>query len=81
MSRRETLLAKLRNNQNNVSFVDLESLLVQYGFALARTASSHCRYHREGCPQITVTRHGAQVRPAAVKEVLRILDEYVLDTE
>lgn len=75
MTRRDKLLERLRNNPNNVSFADLESLLVQHGYTLARSAGSHFIYQRMGCPSITVTRHGDQARPAAVREALRVLDE------
>jgi predicted RNA binding protein YcfA (HicA-like mRNA interferase family) len=79
MSRREKLLEKLRNNRHNVSFADVEALLLYCGFRLARSAGSHFIYQRAGCPPVNITRHGDQVRPAAVKEVLDILHEYGLD--
>jgi predicted RNA binding protein YcfA (HicA-like mRNA interferase family) len=79
MSRRDKLLEKLRNNRNNVSFADVEALLLLCGYKLARSAGSHFIYQRASCPPINITRHGDQARPAAVKEVLEILDEYGLD--
>jgi predicted RNA binding protein YcfA (HicA-like mRNA interferase family) len=81
MAKRETLLAKLRNNQKNVSFEDLESLLVRYGFVLARVSGSHHRYQRSGCPPITVTRHPGDVDVKAVKDVVAIIDRFVLKDE
>jgi predicted RNA binding protein YcfA (HicA-like mRNA interferase family) len=81
MAKRETLLAKLRNNQKNVSFEDLESLLVRYGFTLARVSGSHHRYQRPGCPPITITRHPGDVDVKAVKDVVAIIDRFVLKDE
>lgn len=79
MSRRDKLLERLRNNRNNVSFADAEALLLLCGFELARSSGSHFIYQRPGCPPVNVTRHGDQARPAAIKEILSILDEYGLD--
>lgn len=81
MTKRETLLAKLRNSQKSVSFEDIESLLVRYGFVLVRVSGSHHRYQRPGCPPITVTRHPGDVDVKAVKEVVAIIDRFVLKDE
>jgi predicted RNA binding protein YcfA (HicA-like mRNA interferase family) len=81
MTKRETLLAKLRNSQKNVSFDDLESLLVRYGFVLTRVAGSHHIYQRSGCPPIIVPRHPGDVDVKAVKQAVDIIDRYVLKEE
>ncbi len=75
MSQRDKLLEKIRNHPKSVSFDDLESLLVMYGYELKRTSGSHHIYVRKGRPPINVTRHGAQVNSAAVKEVLEMVED------
>lgn len=75
MSQRDRLLEKIRNHPKGVSFDDLDSLLRLYGYELKRTSGSHHIYVRQGRPPISVTRHGAQVHSAAVKEVLRMVEE------
>jgi predicted RNA binding protein YcfA (HicA-like mRNA interferase family) len=75
MSQRDKLLEKIRNHPKSVSFDDLDSLLRMYGYELKRTNGSHHIYACQGRPPINVTRHGAQVHSAAVKEVLQMVEE------
>jgi predicted RNA binding protein YcfA (HicA-like mRNA interferase family) len=75
MSQREKLLEKIRNHPKSVSFDDLDSLLQMYGYEPRRTSGSHHIYVCKGRPPINVTRHGAQVDPGAVKDVLRMIEE------
>ena len=79
MSRRDKLLAKIRNNPNAVRFEELTNLLKGYGFELKRIKGSHHAYTR-GNYSVIVARHGAYVSPSAVKEVLEIIDE-ILEEE
>jgi len=75
MSQRDNLLKKIRSHPKSVSFHDLDSLLRMYGYELDRVSGSHHIYARQGHPSINVSRHGAQVHSAAVKEVLEMIDE------
>jgi predicted RNA binding protein YcfA (HicA-like mRNA interferase family) len=75
MTQREKLLEKIRNHPQSVTFDELESLLIQYGYELRRISGSHHIYGRKGCPPINVKRHGAQVHSDAVREVLRVIEE------
>jgi predicted RNA binding protein YcfA (HicA-like mRNA interferase family) len=72
---REKLLDRIRNNPRGVSFDDLDLLLKQFGYELRRVGGSHHVYGRKSSPPIIVARHGASAHSAAVKEVLRAIDE------
>jgi len=41
VGKREKLLEKLKNSPNNVTFAQVEKVLLQEGFILDRIASSH----------------------------------------
>ena len=75
MSQRDKLLAKIRNHPKGVSFDDLHALLTMYGYELRRVSGSHHIYAAKARPPINVVRHGAQVHPAAVAEVLRMIED------
>jgi hypothetical protein len=74
MSRREKLLAKIRNNPRGVRFEDLDSLLTQYEFERRLSGKNHCVYTQH-CYVITVSFHRAHVHPKAVKKALDAIDE------
>jgi len=78
MSRRDKLLAKIRNNPRGVRFDELTKLLEWHGFELARVKGSHHLYLR-GERRITIVWQRPQVDPAAVKEVLDHIAE--IETE
>ncbi len=65
MSRRDKLLAKMRNNPKAVRFEELANLLEWYGFEPKRIRGSHHAYTR-GNFNVVVARHGAHVSPSAV---------------
>ncbi len=75
MSQREKLLARIRNNPNDVTFADLTSALEGLGFPLVRITGSH-HYYRVGNRTIIVPRHGAKIKAYIVKQALDALDEY-----
>ena len=71
---RARLLERVRNHPGNVTFDDLESLLLAYGFELKRIRGSHHAY-RKGRRTIIVARHGSHVHSDAVREVLSAIGE------
>ena len=74
MSKREKLLATIRNNPRGVRFQDLTKLLEWHGFELRRVTGSHYIYKRSPYT-ISVPRHGSHVHSYLVKEVIRAIDE------
>lgn len=75
MSQREKLLARIRNNPNDVTFADLTSALEGLGFSLVRTKGSH-HYYRVGTRTVNVPRHGDKVKAYVVEQALEALDKY-----
>lgn len=74
MSRREKLLARIRNNPRGVRFEELAKLLEWYGFELKRVRGSHHAYTR-GHHNLIVPRRKPHLHSYIVKDALEILDE------
>jgi predicted RNA binding protein YcfA (HicA-like mRNA interferase family) len=79
MSRRDKLLARIRNNPRGVTFDELTKVLEWHGFELRRSKGSHHVYVR-GHYRITVVWRRPHVHPDAVKEALGIIGE-ILEVE
>lgn len=74
MSRREKLLAKIRNNTKNVSVKDLRNVLEWHGFELRRITGSHYIYKRPGCPVNLSVPKNKPIKQCYVKNALKWLD-------
>jgi predicted RNA binding protein YcfA (HicA-like mRNA interferase family) len=59
VSKREKLLEKLKNSPNNVTFAQVEKVLLQEGFILDRIASSH-HIFRKGSVTFVIPVHQNQ---------------------
>jgi predicted RNA binding protein YcfA (HicA-like mRNA interferase family) len=78
MSKREKLRRKLRNNPQGVTMQEVELLLTQFGFTLARVRGSHHIYEYEAgdvWKQIIVPLHGRKVKTIYVKKIVDVIDE------
>lgn len=69
MSRRDKLLAKIKNNPRAVRFEELTKLLEWYGYELARIRGSHHLFLR-GADRVLIARQIPHMDPGAVEEVL-----------
>ena len=79
MSKRDKLRRKLRNNPKGIKFSEVETLLLSFGFILARVSGSHhvFRYNDDHNKiNIIVPAHGNQVKTPYIKEVVEILDVF-----
>lgn len=75
MSKREKLIAKLRNNPNNVSFETLQKLLLNDGFEIRQPRKGSSHYHfKKGEKNISIPKH-KPVKMIYTKMVLRLLGE------
>lgn len=84
MSKRDKLRQKLRNNPTQAKMQDVETLLVRFGFMLARISGSHHIYEYEEndiSRQIVVPLHGRKVKKVYVKKVIEMLDELFPEDE
>lgn len=78
MAKRDKLRRKLRNNPKGAKFTDIETLLLRFGFTLARVKGSHhfFQYQQGDIKAIMVVPvHGNQVKPQYVVDMLDLLDE------
>ena len=76
MSRRDTLLEKMRIHPRSIRFSDVAALLKYEGFVLFNQRGSHCTYHRRDGRVLTLVRpHGRHkmCHPADVKKLLDLL--------
>lgn len=84
MTRREKLRRKLRNNPAGATMQEVETLLKNFGFELARISGSHHIYEYDAgdiWKQVVVPLHGRKVKKAYVKQVVDILDELFPEDE
>lgn len=78
MSKREKLRHKLRNNPQGATMQEVETLLMQFGFTLARVRGSHHIYEYEAGDvwrQIIVPLHGRKIKRIYVRKVVSVIDE------
>lgn len=77
MSRRDKLIAKLRNSPRNIRFGEVDALLRHEGFMLFNRRGSHCFYHHADGRFITiVSPHGNRntCHPEDIRKLLEVLD-------
>ncbi|MFP5520793.1 type II toxin-antitoxin system HicA family toxin [Peptococcus simiae] len=76
MSKKEKLLAGIRNNPKDVSFQDLDSLLRSAGFIRRQSSkgSSHYTYSHTRLVEILTVPKSKPVKAYIVKEALRSYD-------
>jgi predicted RNA binding protein YcfA (HicA-like mRNA interferase family) len=70
----QKLFNRLRNSPNNATFADLKALLMEEGFYLDRTESSH-NVFKKGDVIFVVPVHGKRVKSVYVKRALTIISE------
>ncbi|MCB0046517.1 MAG: type II toxin-antitoxin system HicA family toxin [Caldilineaceae bacterium] len=77
MSKSDKLLQRVRNSPKSVSFADLDSLLIAYGFELRRSRGSHHIYsHTEYLElRITVPFKRPHVGATYVRWVLALIEQ------
>lgn len=78
MSRRDKLRQKLRNNPTQATMHEVETLLLRFGFTLARVSGSHHIYEYENDDiwrQIVVPLHGRKVKKVYVQKAIALIDE------
>jgi predicted RNA binding protein YcfA (HicA-like mRNA interferase family) len=78
VSKREKLRRKLRNNPQEATIQEVETLLFQYSFTRPRISGSHHIFeYDDGVEfrQIVIPLHGRKVKKVYIKRVVEILDE------
>ncbi|NOR83637.1 MAG: addiction module toxin, HicA family [Ardenticatenales bacterium] len=73
MSRREKLLARIRNNPRSVTYDELAGVLEWHGFECRKGKGSH-RIFKRGGTKIVIVWRKPHVHSNAVKEALAVID-------
>lgn len=74
MSKREKLFQRLKNNPRDVTFAQIEKLLVQENFILDRVAGSHHIFKR-GLITFVIPVHQNKVKSVYVKRVIELIEK------
>lgn len=78
MTKRQKRLAKIRNNQKNVSKNELDQVLRDFGFVKREGKGSHTVYqHPDAETLIVVAAHAQHVPAYIVKQVLTAIDRVI----
>lgn len=85
MSKREKLIAAIRNNPKNVAFEDIDTLLRHYGCTVKQKSrgSSHYKYSYEAVAWILEIPKDKPIKAIYAKRALEMIDEImeVLENE
>lgn len=83
MSKKERLLARLRNNQHNVRFQDFCTLMEYFGFVQVRVRGSHHLYqHPDIHDMMNVQpKKDGLAKAYQVRQFLKLLDNHRLSLE
>jgi predicted RNA binding protein YcfA (HicA-like mRNA interferase family) len=75
MTKRDKREQAIRRSPNSVRFNDLDALLQESGFIRIEGAGSHIKYrHPLFRGIVTVSPHGATIKPYQVKQAIAALD-------
>ena len=69
MTRREKLIARIRQRPATASFSDVQALLEMFGWSQARTRGSHVTYTKDGEYPIVVTVHDKRVKRGYLNDI------------
>lgn len=78
MSKRDKLLARMRNNPGDIRPDEAVQLLHYYEFEFRKSGKNHDVYKR-GALQVHVNTHRSRLHPKAVKEILAVLEQFMDD--
>lgn len=82
MAKNDKRLDKARQNPQNVSFAELDTILQSQGFVLARITGSHHIYrHEQSGVKLTIPSHSGKVKQVYVKEAINAIDALSEDSD
>ena len=74
MSRREKLIARIRARPPACEFTDVQRLLEDFGWKLARQRGSHAMFVRPNARTFTIPVHGGKVKRTYVNQICELLE-------
>ncbi|MER3435590.1 MAG: hypothetical protein C4288_19895 [Leptolyngbya sp. ERB_1_1] len=82
MSKKRKLLARVSNNQKNVDFDDMVTLIEAFGFRRVRISGSHHIFERSNLSEIVnLQNQKGQAKPYQVRQFLTLVEQYNLSLE
>jgi predicted RNA binding protein YcfA (HicA-like mRNA interferase family) len=82
MNRRKLLKKLAQGDLRNVSFVDMVSLVKDFGFTLSRTRGSHHIFAHSDIPeQINLQDVAGETKPYQIRQFLRLVEKYNIKLE
>ena len=80
MSKRDKRLQKIRDNPKNVSFDDLQTVMLSFGFILDPVTGSHHTFYLEKDDEkkIIPIPFRRPVKPVYVRQAIQLIEQYVL---
>jgi len=77
MTKRDKLIAAIRNNPADVRFDDACKVALWLGFEARRSSGSHMVFTRSGeVRQINFQNHSGKLRPYQAEQLIEMLDRY-----
>ena len=68
------IIEKMQNQPSNISFDEIEKVLMHIGYVFERQKGSHCIFRNREGKMLTIPRH-IPIKAVYVKLVLRLLKE------
>ena len=82
MGKKQKLLQQILNNQTNVSFKDIVSLIEAFGFELSRINGSHHIFTHPNCPAlVNIQNYKGKAKPYQVRQFLSLIEIHDLKLE
>ena len=79
MTKKRKLLAKILNNQRNVSFNDIVTLVEAFGFYQSRVGGSHHVFEHPDIPElVNLQNQKGQAKSYQIRQFLTLLEQYNL---
>jgi hypothetical protein len=77
MSKRDKLIAAIRNNPRDVGFDDACRVAMWLGFTASGGAGSHRAYSRRGEPTLlNFQNRNGKIKPYQVRQLIAMIDKY-----
>lgn len=82
MTQKRKLLAKILNNQKNVSFDDIATLIEAFGFYQSGVGGSHHVFEHSDIPElVNLQNQRGQAKSYQIRQFLTLLEQYNLTLE
>ncbi|MGG6269796.1 type II toxin-antitoxin system HicA family toxin [Leptolyngbya sp. AN03gr2] len=82
MTKKRKLLEKILNNQKNIDFEDMVTLVEAFGFSRSRVSGSHHIFEHPNIPElVNLQNRKGQAKPYQIRQFLTLIEQYSLTLE